>query len=133
MQPGQLFLANLEMQIFKNFLTPHGQPLALLVKLYWVLDSRELIEISWLLWLSIDICPIQDVPKHISQHFLKTLQLVSEGFKSKLTRFQNSFLSCYELLIDNSYVLVLLHYLILLEMICINHFFNWNILLSNRK
>ena len=41
MQPGQPFLANLEMQIFKNSPTPHGQPLAFPVKLYRVLASRE--------------------------------------------------------------------------------------------
>ena len=40
-------LANLEMQIFKNFVTPHGQPVALRVKLYRVVVSRKRIKISW--------------------------------------------------------------------------------------
>ena len=34
-------LVNLEMQIFKSFLIPHGQPLALRVKLYQVQASRK--------------------------------------------------------------------------------------------
>ena len=41
MQPGQPFLAILEIQIFKNFLTAHGQPVTLRVRLYRVLVSRE--------------------------------------------------------------------------------------------
>ena len=39
-------LAYLEMQIFKNFLTPHDQPMALWVKLYRVLVSGKKIKIS---------------------------------------------------------------------------------------
>ena len=41
MQPGQLFLANLDRQIFKIFLTPHDQPVALRVKQYQVLVSHK--------------------------------------------------------------------------------------------
>ena len=44
-------LANLEMQIFKNFVTPHGQPVALRVKLYRVVVWRKRTKISWHLCL----------------------------------------------------------------------------------
>ena len=39
-------LAKLEMQIFKNFVTPHGQPVALRVKLYRAVVSRKRIKIG---------------------------------------------------------------------------------------
>ena len=42
MQSGQPFLPNLEMQIFKNFLTPHGQPVVFWVKLYRVLSLTRI-------------------------------------------------------------------------------------------
>ena len=38
-------LVNLEMQIFKSFLIPHGQPLSLQVKLYQLQASRKKIKI----------------------------------------------------------------------------------------
>ena len=50
MQSGQPFLPNLEMQIFKNFLTPHGQPVVFWVKLYRVLSltriKSRLVQVS---------------------------------------------------------------------------------------